>query len=305
VVHRSHASSGGPQPGAAARPHARPKGLLALQRSAGNRAVRALLARDKDPGFKPGVVQIGSERVRVSSQAEKADAERIIGEMKTSYGVTFDSIAAQRTTRKHYGDMGAATDEQLKSVEARPWEYEELKAVERALAHFGPVLGERRKKSTLKSSPQEIATVGKLTTSPDDDPKHPEDKTRGEYFREAQTFALFEPGPDSDTSPAGLEGKAVHEIAHGVFGSQLNAFMKATGYWEKLHVKREKRVEGPPDGYADTNASEDLAQSVMYYFTDPKRLKEGLPGHKAGTWGNPCPKRFAFIDGIVGGWTAK
>lgn len=305
MVHRSHVSSAGPQPGAAPRPRAQPNGLLALQRGAGNRAVRALLARDKDSGFKPGVIQIGDERVRVATKAEQADAERIVGEMKTKYGVTFDSIAAQRTTRKHYGDMGAATDEQLKSVETRPWEYEELKAVERALAHFGPVLGERRKKSRLKSSPQEILTVGKLTTAPDDDPKHPEDKTRGEYFKEAQTFALFEPGPDGDTSPAGMEGRAVHEIAHGIFGSQLDAFMTATGYWEKLHVKREKRIEGPPDGYADHNASEDLAQSVRYFFTDPDRLKQGLPGREPGTPGNACPKRFAFIKGVVGGWTAK
>lgn len=144
MVHRSHASCAGPQPGAAPRPHAQPNGLLALQRSAGNRAVRALLARDKDPDFKPGVIQIGGERVRVASKAEKAGAERIVGEMKSRYGVTFDSIAAQRTTRKHYGDMDAATHAQLKSVEARPGEHEELKAVERALGHFGPADTERR-----------------------------------------------------------------------------------------------------------------------------------------------------------------
>jgi hypothetical protein len=257
-----------------------------------------MLARD-------AVATIGTERVRFSSKAERDDAERIIKEMKTKFGVTFDSIAAQATTRKHSSDSGAATDAALKAVDRVPWEYKELKAVERALTHFGPVLGDARKKSTLASAPQEIVTVGRLTTAPDDDPKHPEDKTRGQYFPEAQTFALFDPGPDTDTSPTALEQKAVHEIAHGVFEPQLEAFMKMTGYWSAKLVKSKKRgAEGPPDGYADTNAGEDLAQSVMYFFTDPERLKKGN-GRPAGTWGNPCPKRYEFIKQIVGGWTPK
>ena len=308
MLHRSHASSvRGPQPAVAPRPRARPIGLLALQRSAGNRAVRAMLARDVDADLKAGrptIVAIGAERVRVSSPAQKADAERIIKDVKANYDVTFDSIAARRTTRKHYSDLGAATEEQLKAVETVPWEYDELRAVERALKHFAAVLGAKRKSSSRASAPQEVVSVGKLTTSPDDDPAHPEDKTRGEFFAEAQTFALFEPGPDSATDVDSLEQKATHEIAHGVFAPQLDAFMKATGYWSKKFVKSRKRgAEGPPDSYADTNADEDLAQSVMYYFTDPERLLKGRPGRAQGTWGNPCPKRHAFIKGIVGGWT--
>jgi hypothetical protein len=299
VVHRSHAPSSGArgtQPGAAAWPRGPFDGVLALQRLAGNRATRALVARD--------VVKIGGETVRVSSDTEKEDAERIIKEMKAKFGVTFDSIAAQHTARKHYDDMKAATDEQLKAAEARPWEYEELKAMERALKHFRAVLGDARKKSTLKATPQEIVTVGKLKTSPDDDPEHPEVKTRGEHFPEAKTVAIFEPGPDGDTSAEYLERNATHEIAHAVFGQHLTAFMKATGYWNQKLVRSKKRgAEAPPDGYAATNASEDLAQSVAYYFTDRTRLRKGLPGRSPGEVGNPCPKRLAFIKRVVGGWT--
>jgi hypothetical protein len=300
VIHRSHAPSTRPRgtrPGSAPWPGGRFGGVLALQRLAGNRATRALVARD--------VVKIGAESVRVKSETERKDAERIISEAKAKFGVTFDSIAAQRTTRKHYGDMGAATEEQLKAVEARPWEYEELQALERAFKHFGPVLGDARKSSSLSGSPQEIGSVGKLTSAPDDDPKHPEDKTLGEYFPEGRSFALFEPAPGGVNDVGTVEQKAVHEIAHGVFAPQLDAFMKMTGYWDKKLVKsRRKDAEGPPDGYADNNASEDLAQSVMYFFTDPERLKQGR-GRPQGTWGNPCPKRYEFIRRIVGGWTPK
>jgi hypothetical protein len=298
VIRRSHAPSRSPGRSHAGGSHA--PGVLTLQRMAGNRAVRALIARDS-------VVKVGGEQVRVASKAQEEDAARIIKAMKEKYGVAFDSIAARGTTRKHYGDMGAATDAQLKSVEAAVWDYAELQAVERALKHFAPVLGEARKKSSLKSAPQEIHTVGKLTTAPDDDPKHPEDKTRGEYFGEAQTFALFEPGPDGLTDVDSLEAHATHEMAHGVFGSQLGDFMKATGYWAQKLVKSKKAgAERPPDGYADTNAGEDLAQSVMYFFTDPDRLKNGRKGWtKDMPYGGPCPKRYEFIKRIVGGWTPK
>jgi hypothetical protein len=298
VIHRSHASNHrlrGPQPA----PAARSTGVLALQRMAGNRAVRALLARS-------AVAIIGTERVHYSSKAEREDAERIIKEMKSKYGVTFDSIAAQATTRKHTSDRGEGTEATLKAVDRAPWEYEELKAIERALKYFGPVLGDARKQSSRASTPQEITTVGRLNTAPDDDPAKPEDSTRGQYFPEAQTFAFFNPGPETDTSPAAMEQKAVHEIAHGVFEPQLEAFMKMTGYWKQKYVRsRDKQAEGPPDGYGDENAGEDLAQSVMYFFTDPERLKQGRPGRTQGTWGNPCPRRFEWIKNIVGGWTPK
>jgi hypothetical protein len=296
VIHRSHAPNHrlrGPQPG----PEPRSTGVLALQRMAGNRAVRALLARD--------VIRIGDERVHVTSDAQKEDAKRIVTELKSKYGVAFNSILARDAMRKHYKDLGAATDAKLLATDVATWEYDELQALERALKHFGPVLGDRRKDSSLASTPQEIQTVGKLTSAPDDDPDRPTDKTLGEYRGEAQSFALFEPAPDNARDVEAIEQKAVHEIAHGVFGPQLDAFMKMTGYWTgKFAKSRNKGAEGPPDGYADDNAGEDLAQSVMYFFTDPERLKKGR-GRPHGTWGNPCPKRYEFIKGIVGGWTPK
>ncbi|HYH89524.1 MAG TPA: hypothetical protein VEX67_09830 [Solirubrobacteraceae bacterium] len=299
MVHRSHAPSRGArgaQPGTAPWPHGQFGGVLALQRLAGNRATRALVARE--------VVTIGKATVRVASDTEKKDAERIINEANSKYGVLFDSIAAQRTARKHYDDMKAATDEQLNAAEAKPWTYEELKAFERALKHFRTVLGDARKKSNLKAKPQEIGTVGKLGSSPDDDPKHTTNKSRGEHFPEAQTVAIYEPGSADDTSAEALERNATHEIAHAVFGPHLEAFIKATPYWSKKFVKSKKPgAEAPPDTYAATNASEDLAQSVAYFFTDRKRLKDGLPDRKTGEIGNACRKREAFIAGIVGRWT--
>ncbi len=275
-------------------------GVLALQRMAGNRAVRALIARDAK------VIKIENESVRVASDAEKAEAERIIKDVKTKFGVTFDSLAAHKATLAD--SEGSAPEDRRKALAVKPWELQELKAIERALTHFAPVLGEARKKTMPKGPPQEFVSVGKLNSSPDDDPKILGDRTRGQFFHDAQTFAVFEPGPDSPAGDDAVERVATHEIAHGIFDPLVEPFMQATGYWEKEKVKRKEgqRVEGPPDGYADRNAREDLAQSVMYFFVDPKRLKEGDGrGRAKGTWGNPCPKRFAFIQKVVAGWAKK
>ena len=275
-------------------------GVLALQRMAGNRAVRALIARDAK------VIKIGNESVRVASDAETAEAERIIKDVKTKFGVSFDSLAAHKATMAD--SEGSAPEERRKALAVRAWELDELRAIERALTHFAPVLGEARKKTMPKGPPQEFVNVGKLNSSPDDDPKILGDRTRGQFFHDAQTFAVFEPGPDSPVGDDAVGRVATHEIAHGIFDPLIDSFMQATGYWEKEKVKRKEseRVEGPPDGYADRNAREDLAQSVMYFFVDPERLKKGDGrGRAKGTWGNPCPKRYAFIQKVVAGWTKK
>ena len=36
---------------------------------------------------------------------------------------------------------------------------------------------------------------------------------------------------------------------------------------------------------------------------EPERLKNGDGKHDPGMPGNPCPKRYAFIRTVVGGWT--
>ena len=109
-------------------------GVLALQRMAGNRAVRALIARDAK------VIKIGNESVRVASDAEKAEAERIIKDVKTKFGVSFDSLAAHKATMAD--SEGSAPEDRRKALAVRPWELDELKAIERALTHFAP--GARR-----------------------------------------------------------------------------------------------------------------------------------------------------------------
>lgn len=143
--------------------------------------------------------------------------------------------------------------------------------------------------------------LGKLTGSPDD----PAD--RGERFPGSRTAVLYPPDEQlAKSDPTDFDRHVAHELAHAVFEPQLDAFIRATGGWWGAALalpKRDKGSEAPPDSYANTNAKEDLAQSVAYFFTDPDRLKHGDGKTEAGPPGNPCPKRFRFIQSVVGGWT--
>jgi hypothetical protein len=259
------------------------------------------------------VVFIGRERVRVASEQQRTDAERIIAEAKSKYAVIFDSISSRRAAREEIGVGGNASDAGLKAMDVEIWDYQELKGFEAAFKHFGAILGDARRKSRLSSGPQETTRVGKLTiaaddkdiTAPDDSPKAA-DRSRGQHFKDARTAVLYRPDPSLSVSdPHYFEMHATHELAHGAFAPQLDSFMKATGGWWKAKYVHGRKGEAPPDAYADTNAAEDLAQSVAYYFVDPDRLRKGDPKADPGTPGNPCPKRYDFIRRIVGGWTAK
>ena len=251
----------------------------------------------------PVVVWIGRERVRVGTEAERKDAERIITEARSKYAITFDSIASRRAAREYYGVGGNASEAGLKATQTEVWDYKELKAFEAAFKHFAPILGDARRSSTRAKTTQETTTVGKLTIASDDDTTSEESRARGEHFEASNTTVLYRPDKDlSERDPKYFEMHATHELAHGAFAPQIDAFMKATGWWTKLRV-RSGKGEAPPDSYANTNASEDIAQSVAYYFVDPKRLQKGDGKHEAGRPGNPCPKRYEFIRKIVGGWT--
>ncbi|MFL5863907.1 MAG: hypothetical protein ACJ780_24555, partial [Solirubrobacteraceae bacterium] len=252
---------------------------------------------------RPAVVWIGRERVRVSSENERKEAERIMNEARSKHAIMFDSIASRRASREYWGVGGKVTDERLKAVAVEVWDFKEVKAFEKAFTHFAPILGDARRASTRSKSAQETTTVGKLTISPDDKPGAEEDRTRGEHFPDTHDAVLYPPDPDLSVSdPNYFELHATHELAHGAFAPQLDAFMKATGWWRAKYVRSHKG-EAPPDSYANTNAAEDIAQSVAYFFVEPDRLKNGDRKHDPGTPGNPCPKRFEFIRGVVGGWT--
>jgi hypothetical protein len=190
-----------------------------------------------------------------------------------------------------------ATKAQLDKVSKRPWLYKELQAIERALAHYAPILGKSRAGSTRSAAPQELVAVGKL----EERLGIKNGKTvfkptvMGTYFGASQTFAMYKHGetatPDFSDIDKQIEGTAIHEIAHGLFEYAEGDFVKTFDYWLDADTASGKAgAEPPPTNYGQTSAAEDLAECAMLYFLDRPRLEKA------------CPLRCAFMDKLVTGW---
>ena len=291
------------------------RAVLDLQRSAGNQAVTRALARasfwDKVEKFFTGdyTAEVAGEKVVVQNETQEKDAGRIIKELPAKYGVDVSSIKSLKALKSR---LKSAPADEVKKLKTRPWLYRELRAIERALKHFAPVLGKARAASTRKDDPQELVSVGKLQEKYGKSGSGYAWKPTvlGEYFKEAdlRNFAMYKHNETSTVDFPGnvdkqMEATAVHEIAHGIFRYALPEFVAKLLFWlDEDTPTKIAGAEAPPTNYGTTNAREDLSETVMLYFVDPERLLKGN-GSAAGSPGNPCPIRHAMIEGLVKGWT--
>ena len=315
-----------PAPPAAAAQPSHVAHVLAAQSGAGNAMVSRALVEQRAPAQQvqgnwigdivnkakksagmPYVADIGGEKVQVTDAKQEAAAALIIKTIQDEYGIQISTSKGVEAVKDHYD---SAPESVRKKVKGATWLFEELQALERALKHFAPILGTQRLLSGRAGEEQEVTsaskvdqsiTTNKATGTLDDD-------TLGEFFRESKNFALFTPGETADLDFPGdvgkqLEATTVHEIAHGLMKYAEDDFMKETGYWRDRTTRTGTAgAEAPPTPYGDKNASEDLSESAMFFFVSPDRLKDGDGTATAGTPGNACPKRLAFLERIVGEW---
>jgi hypothetical protein len=276
--------------------------VIALQQTAGNRAVAGLIARA--PSFfdrvgmffgkKTYEATVAGEQVHVSSEAEEKDAARIIADISAQYGIDVSSVKAMKALK---GANKSAPKHLVDKIAKRPWLYKELQAIERALAHYAPILGRMRKGSTRAGADQELVAVGKLEErlGVKDGKTVFKPTVMGTYFSASQTFAMYKHGetatPDFADIDKQIEGTAIHEIAHGLFAYAEADFVKTFDYWLDEDTKSNKAgAEPPPTKYGQTSAGEDIAECAMLYFLDRPRLEKD------------CPLRCAFMDKLVKGW---
>ena len=245
----------------------------------------------------------------VETDAEETEAKNLIDGIKSKYGVEISSAEGVKSTLALYKDAPQAERDKVK---ARPWLLSELKSLEKALAHFQPIMGTHRASSTRKDVSQEVVRAGKATFSISaNDATGKTDNTLGQYYRDDKTFAMYAKNETSTVDFPGnkekqQEATAVHEIAHGLMDYALDGFIAATGYWTNKTTKSGAAgKEAPPTPYGNKNAGEDLAESVMFYFVDKARLKDGMSGKTKGQPGNPCPERLAYLKKVIEGWTPK
>ena len=274
------------RPGRAAR--GSPEGLvLALQRSIGNRATARILSRETRT--------IHGEDVNVASDKEANEADEIIARIASTYGITIDSGKLVTATRERYSKAPAS---ELMKVKQRNWNLRELRAVEKACAHYAPILGKARSTSAREDDDQEVTAFGKATLSIDTNTATgvAHDRTAGEYFRPRAAAGIYA-SAEHDTTFAytdvdkNLEWICTHELAHGLMDYVVEDFREAAGYWKDSSTKTGSG-EYPFTRYSTSALSEDLAESTAAYFM------------KGAVFGKTCPKRFLVIDAAVKAWTS-
>jgi hypothetical protein len=82
----------------------------------------------------------------------------------------------------------------------------------------------------------------------------------------------------------------------------LPDWVQSLDFWEDdIHPSGKKGAEAPLTGTGRGGPSEDLAESMTFYFLEPETLKNGK-GKPKGEIGNPCPTRFALVDKYVKAW---
>ena len=253
------------------------------------RAAVGVLADARFAAKAQAIVWLGGERVLVRSKDEIAQAERIVKRLRETFGVQLDSAAVRADVRKDKAERGRSAAV-VRAIDVEPWRLVDLEDLEQGLQPYAAVLGPARASSTRAPAPQEVVRAGRLTQLETADAQYvPGGRSFAVYHSQADTTAGAEPEPST----------IVHEVAHGILAHRLEAFRKDIGYWEH---RGERGVEAPPTPYAAKNPDEDLADSVMLFFTARDFLVNGQKGKRRGQVGNPCPKRLRWIEKEIASW---
>ena len=250
------------------------------------------------------VVDIGGEKVDAVDTTEEAEAKALIKKILDDYGVTLSSPMAVTAIKAEYGEVPELEKAKLKTS---VWEMKELRALAAALAHFAPILGGQRAKSSLGGRAQGVTTVGRVEEALDEDSPEGivDDGTMGEYFSTNKTVGLFDTvtdleddryireGATAEDNATTLEANSIHEMAHGLIEPiELGNWVAALDFWTDENTPSGKaKAELPPTEYGQSAASEDLAESVAIFFVNRPSLK------------TTCPKREKFLADMVAGWS--
>lgn len=251
----------------------------------------------------PKSVAIGTEQVQVGSVEEEQEADRIVTELKDTYGLDLSSATTIAGIKKQYTNVPGTVTTQL---QASVWSIQELRALSESASFYAPILGSKRDESTLSDSVQGVTTIGKLKNAIDanKDTGELDSSTLGEYFSGDKNLGLFNAGTNYEDKnfvrkgqkktdvQTSLTATAIHEMAHALVAPlQLSNFVNAMDYWADRNTKSGKwRTEKPPTSYGKTNANEDLCESVALFVINRDTLKK------------KCPKREAFIAKVIAGW---
>lgn len=259
---------------------------------------------DKGSDAYPRTIQLDSEQVVIEKKEDEAEAKRIVKSLKSKYGISLSSAKTIAGIKGEYTDVDKSVTDQLSSA---AWSMDELRALNESAGYYAPILGSKRKQSTLGKKAQGVTSVGKLQNAIDEDSPDGalDTSTLGEYFSSNRNMGMFSAGTDykddgfvrpGETQTdvrTSLTATAIHEMAHGlVEPHELGKWVSTLNFWlDKYTESGKPDAEAPPTSYGESSAAEDLCESVAMFFVNRQDLK------------SKCPEREKFVAAVVAGWT--
>jgi hypothetical protein len=239
----------------------------------------------------PKEITIGKEKVRVTSKQDEDEAQRIFKLLKTQYGIDIDSTKVLQAT------LSKAPSVAKTVIAQQTWEIGELQALERGLVNFKSVIAVRRAPVlfNMSGANARLTSVGRVTKGVKAGQGSASETVMGEYFGTQEGVALYDPaksnqyGKLADQSKT-FESTVVHEAAHAYFQPYLDTYIggMTPPYWkdQKTRACPLKEIntpactpspEMPITEYGETNAGEDLAEAVMFYYMERNTLQAQAP----------------------------
>jgi hypothetical protein len=241
-------------------------------------------------------------------QVESELSSMPVGErLQANYGVSLDNQAGIGAITESYSD---ARQDVLGGLEGKDWSDEELEGVEQSLSNYKGMLGPAFRAKGGKKQP--ITSFSRLKQGIDYDEGTSDYEldttTFGETFTESKNISMFDAGknvkdfaqdksaPTKDELKKGWKGTIEHELSHALVEKKvIGRFVKAMDFWtgrykakyDSRDAARTAGVEPPVTEYGATNANEDLAETMMFYFEDETTLS------------SQYPLRYAFITNYV------
>lgn len=259
---------------------------------------------DAQTDLYPRTISLGKESVVIEKKEDEKEAKDIVKTLRSKYGITLSSAATIKGIKGQYTRVDSSVTD---SLEADAWTMDELRSLSESASYYAPILGSRRAKSKLGKKSQGVTSIGKLKNAIDKNSSEGklDTSTLGEYFSDKKNMGMFSAGTqykdDSFVRPGAaktdvstsLTATAIHEMAHGLVQPyELNNWVTKLSYWSDRYTESgEAGAEAPPTDYGETNAAEDLCESVALFFVNRAALKSA------------CPERETFIAAVVAAWT--
>lgn len=267
----------------------------------------------KDRDVRGDVVSVRQASVKALNDEVITEGRKlaVMVNIRDQYGITLHNQAGIDAAKTLYESfVPGKTAPTTKAVE---WELEELQDLEKVLSFYGPLLGGRRNVGALGA--QSISTISRVNVGLDTGKTILGGKTiNRDPHTAAETFTQTVGGRalsnisiydhayspyDFPTARQQMRGTVGHELSHALLErlpapggrSMIQYFASQMAFWLDYKGKKPSGVPGaeaPITTYGKTNAQEDLAESMMFFFENPDRLQRR------------CPQRFRFIlDHVV------